>query len=199
MNLRNDEGRRLGSTNETARRKERTLAPSHHLRPMLTSIALVLSATLALSACGAAKEAGAAAVVNGTVIKDQDVQTVSGELNRISPDAEKLSSSETLFLMILTPYVLAEAKPAAKTLAADQARKVVSTTVTKPLPSTVSIVQMQLALQQFDDAAKAAVVNKIAKARISVNPRYGTFDASQVALIPNSPNWIKPSATPPAQ
>ena len=162
------------------------------------SLTLLLSAALALSACGGAQQSGAAAIVNGKVIKDQDVQTVSSQLNAISPEGQKLTSSNAVLSLILAPYVLAEAERVKKTVSDAEARKVIAK-VRKPSPSTVRFVQMQLSLQELDDASKEAIVKKLGNAKITLNPRYGTFDATQVAITPTSPNWIKPEATSPAK
>ena len=190
-----------GATKGTA------LAPSQHLRSTLGTPrtsrlgvpilfpALLLGATLALSACGA-QEPGAAAIVNGTVISDRQLQTVPDQLNPIAEEGQKLTSSTALLSLILAPYVLAEAERAGKTVSASQARKVIDK-VADPSPSTIEFVRMQLAVQQLDDAAKTSIVNALGKAKISVNPRYGTFDATQIALTPISPNWIKAGAPSP--
>ena len=53
---------------------------------------------------------------------------------------------------------------------------------------------MQLAVQELDQASKNLIVGELNKAKITVNPRYGTFDPKQVAMTPTSPNWIKASA-----
>ena len=179
------------------------MAPSQHLRSTLgrtrTSrlafpTALVLGATLALSGCGA-QQAGAAAIVNDTVISDQDIQTVSEEVNQIDPAGQKLSSSDALLSLILAPYVLAEAKRAGKTISPSQARQVIAK-VANPSPSTITFVQMQLAVQQLDDAGKSSIVGELAKAKITVNPRYGTFDPQRIVITPTAPNWIKPTRAP---
>jgi hypothetical protein len=161
-------------------------------------VTLLLGAALALSACGP-QDAGAAAIVNGTVISDQDVQTITGQLNTISPDGQKLSSSNALLSLILEPYVLAEAARVDKVVvSAADARKVIAK-VANPSPKTIKFVQTQLVIQGLNEASKASIVKEIGKAKITVNPRYGTFDATRVELTPTSPNWIKPSATPSAQ
>jgi hypothetical protein len=201
-------GRRLGSVSldETARRKDTALAPSQHLRSMLGRtrtaglafpMALVLvGATLALSGCGA-QQTGAAAIVDDTVISDQDVQTVSAEVNQIDAGGQKLSTSNALLSLILAPYVLDEAKRAGKTVSAAEARKVIAK-VADPSPTTITFVQMQLAVQQLDDASKTAIVSKLGTAKITINPRYGSFDTKQFVIIPTAPNWIKTSAPSPA-
>ena len=214
MNMRNDEldagsaasNPRVGATKGTV------LAPSLSLRSTLGrtrasrlvfptgfATALLLGATLTLSACGAVQEASAAATVNGTVISDQDVQTIPAQLNTLAQDGqEKLTPSNALLSLILAPYVLDEAKRAGKTVSPADARKVVAK-LANPAPSTLRFLEMQIALSQLDEASKASIVKELGKAKITVNPRYGTFDATQVALTPSSPNWIKPSASPPAK
>lgn len=166
------------------------LAPSQH-RTLLT---LLLGATLALSGCGV-QQSGAAAIVNDTVISDQDVQSVSDQLNKLAQGGQQLRMSDVLISLILEPYVLAEAKRAGKTVSVSQARKVIAK-VPDPSPATIKFVQMQLAIQQLDQASKTSIVNQIGKVKVTVNPRYGTFDAKQIALTPISPNWIKTSAPP---
>ena len=157
---------------------------------------LLLGATVAVSGCGA-QQPSAAAIVNDTVISDQDVQSVSNQLNKLATDGRQLKTSDALLSLILAPYVVAEAKRVGKTVSGSQARQVIAK-VTDPSPSTIQFVQMQLEIQGLDQASKTAIVNQLGKAKITVNPRYGTFDAKQVSLTPITPNWFKataPSAT----
>ncbi|MHB8274215.1 MAG: SurA N-terminal domain-containing protein [Dermatophilaceae bacterium] len=183
------------------------MAPSQHLRSTLGrtrasglafATALVIGATLVLSGCGA-QEAGAAAIVNGTVISEQDVQSVPEQLNKLAQGGQQLRTSDALLSLILAPYVLAEAKRAGKTVSASQARLVIAK-VSDPSPSTIEFVQMQLAVRQLDQASKTSIVNELGKAKITINPRYGSFDAKKVAIAPISPNWfVKTDAVPPAK
>jgi hypothetical protein len=183
------------------------LAPSQHLRSTLgktgTSrtprmafaaelLALLLGATLVLSACGT-QQVGAAAIVNGTAISDKDVQTVSLQLNTLVQGQAKLTSSSVLLSLIVAPYVLAEAKRSGKSVSDAQVLKVINM-VPEPSPSTMDFVRMQLALGSLSQASKFSILTKLAVAKISVSPRYGTFDAKQIALVPISPDWIKASA-----
>jgi len=169
------------------------LALSQHLK----TLTLVLGATLGLSGCGA-QQPGAAAIVNDTVISDQDVQTVSSEVNKLALGGQKLKTSDALLSLILAPYVLAEAKRIGKTVSDTEARKVIAK-VSNPSPSTIAFVQTQLAVQQLDQASRDSILSKLGKAKITVNPRYGAFDAKQVVLTPISPNWIKASAASPTK
>lgn len=171
------------------------MAPSQHLRLMLGSArtrtsrpagatALLLGATLALSGCGAQRP-DAAAVVNDTVIRDQDVQIVSDQVNEIA----EVSVNNVLVSLILAPYVLAEAERTGKTVSASQARKVIAK-VSEPADSTITFVRMQLAVQQLDEASQAAIVKALGQVKVTVNPRYGVFDPAKIALTPNASNWF---------
>lgn len=160
-------------------------------------LTLPLAATLALSACGS-QEVGAAAIVNGTAISDQDVQTVSLELKPLAQGEEGLSPSNVLLSLILAPYVSAEASRAGKTVTVAQARQAIAK-VPKPSPATIKSVQMQLGVQQLDPASQTAIVKALGKAKIEINPRYGTYDATQVAISPSAHNWLKPVAAPVAK
>jgi len=154
---------------------------------------ILLGATLALSACGT-QELNAAAIVNGTAIKDKDVQIVSLQLNKLTQGQQKLTTGNVLVSLILAPYVLTEASRIGKNVSDAEVRKVIEK-VPEPAPPTMEFVRMQLALQSLDEPGRVSILTKLSKAKITVNPRYGKFDLKQVALVPSSPNWIKPAAT----
>lgn len=176
------------------------LAPSQHPRSTRSrsrtsraafGTVLLFVAAVALSACGS-QQAGAAAIVNGTSISEKDVQTVSTQLNTLAKGDQKLSAGIVLVNLILAPYVLAEADRAGKAVPDAQARKAIAA-VPKPSRQTLDFVRMQLAIPSLSTAAKASILAKVTSAKISVNPRYGTFDSKQIAISPNTPNWIKAS------
>jgi hypothetical protein len=178
--------------------KGTALAPSQHLRSTLGStLVLVLGATLALSACGT-QQPGAAAVVNGTAISDKDVQTVAVQLNALPQIRQKLTPKDVLLNLILAPYVLTEADQTGKNVPEAEVRQIVGK-VPNPSRPTMDFVRMQLAIPGLSQASKASILSTLRKAKITVNPRYGTFDATQAAILPTSPNWIKPTASPVAK
>jgi len=163
--------------------KGTALAPSKHL----SSLTLLLGATLALSSCGT-QQAGTAAIVDGSAISDKDVQTVAVELAPLAQGQPPISPGVVLSNMILQPYVLAEA---GKNAPDDtQVRKAIAK-VAKPSPLTMDVVRTNLAIQTLTPESKASILTKLAKAKITVNPRYGAFDIKQVAVLPISPDWIK--------
>jgi hypothetical protein len=206
--MRNDALRRIGGIRPMRRRDERmALALSQHLRftrgktrTSRTSrmafatelLTLLLGASLVLSACGT-QQVGAAAIVNGTAISDKDVQTVSLQLNTLAQGQAKLTASTVLLSLIVAPYVLAEAKRSGKSVSDSQVLKVIAK-VAAPSPATMNFIRMQLELGSLSTSSRVSILAKLAQAKITVNPRYGTFDAKQIALRPTSPDWIKASA-----
>ena len=106
------------------------------------SCALVLGASLALSACGN-QAANAAAIVDGTTIGDKDVQNVAHQLNALGQGEQKLSSSNVLLSLILEPYVSAEAIRTGKSVPDAEVLKVIEK-VQEPSIPTVNFVRMQL-------------------------------------------------------
>lgn len=185
--------------------KGKALAPPLHPRSTLgdlrthrrvvaaKGLTLLLGSTLALSACGS-QSPGAAAVVDGRTISDKDVQSASLQLNTLAQGQQKLTPRIVLLNLILAPYVLAEAARGGKSVTDAQARKVIAA-VPNPSRPTMDFVRMQLEIQSLTDASKTSILTKFGKAKVTVNPRYGTFDKEQFAVVPTSPDWIKPIAS----
>jgi hypothetical protein len=195
MKMRNDhtdvgsEASRDGATKGTA------LAPSQHIRSMpgttraprtprrsfaAAPLVLLLGATLALSGCGT-QQASTAAIVDGTPITEQAVQSVSRQ--------QDVTSSTALLGLILAPYVFAEGNRVRQS-ASDVEVLAVIDKVSKPSLATAQFVRTRLVLEKLTPASQITVVNELSKAKITVNPRYGTFKAL-LGLVPNNPNWIK--------
>jgi len=73
--------------------------------------------------------------------------------------------------------------------------------IKNPSPATIDFVRTSLAASGLSDRARAAVLAEVGKAKITVNPRYGTLDRKKLQLTPPAPNWLTPatpSATPQA-
>lgn len=166
----------------TARPSVRTAAPA----------ALVLGAAVLLSGCGA-QQPGAAAVVDGRVISDTDAQQVAAQISTVPGVQQKVTPADTLVSLILAPYVLDQAEKDGKGVSESQARAAVKE-IKDPAPATLDFVRTSLAANGLSDRARAAVLADVAKAKITVNPRYGTLDRKKLQLTPPAPNWIKATA-----
>lgn len=167
------------------------MAPSQHIRSTAgKAMALLLGVSLALSACGT-QQPDAAAVVNDTVISDKDVQDVSLQISGLDPKGEKLTSTNALVSLILEPYVVAEGNRVGKSVSDAEVLKVLDK-ISDPTVATANFVRMQILGQQLDEASQNIIADQIGKADITLNPRYGIFDAKQgFTQIP--PNWLKPT------
>lgn len=197
--------------------KGTALAPSQHLRTervrtrhlrtalgrrRAAPVVLLLGASLLVSACEP-KQSDTAAVVNDTVISEEDVQTVSRQISTLN-EGQPFTTSNALFGLILAPFVFAEGNRQRKSIADEQVLQVIGK-VPNPTPATADFVKMNLLLQQLDPASQNLVGTELGKARIVVNPRYGKYlpkrglvprcDRSASELCIN-PNWIKVSTTP---
>jgi hypothetical protein len=188
---------RDGATKGTA------LTPSQHIRSMpgttrasrtprrrfeAAPLVLLLGATLALSGCGT-QQAATAAIVGGNPISEQAVQSVARQ--------QDVSSSTALLGLILAPYVVAEGNRVRQGASDDEVLAVINK-VTKPSLATAQFVRTRLVLGKLTPESQIAVVNQLSKAKVTVNPRYGTFKAL-LGLVPSSPNWIKVSTSPEAK
>ena len=163
----------------TARPSVRTAAPA----------ALVLGAAVLLSGCGD-QQPGAAAVVDGRVISDTDAQQVAAQISTVPGVQQKVTPADTLVSLILAPYVLDQAEKDGKGISESQARAAVKE-IKNPAPATLEFVRTSLAANGLSEQARAAVLAEVAKAEITVNPRYGTLDRKKLQLTPPAPNWIE--------
>jgi hypothetical protein len=166
----------------TARPSVRTAGPA----------ALLLAAAVLLTGCGGQRP-GAAAVVDGRVISDDDAQQVAQQISTVPGVQQKLTPADTLVSLILAPFVIDEAQKDGKGISEDQARAAVKE-IKNPTPATLEFVRTSLAANALSEQARTAVLSEVGKAKITVNPRYGTLDRKQLTLKAPAPNWIKPAA-----
>lgn len=154
--------------------------------------ASALAATLALSGCGV-QTAGAAAVVNGRVISDNDAQTAAVQTNAGVPNlSQPFTPANAVVVLILAPYVLDAAAAGGHAVSAAQAKQTLSK-LADPAPATIELVRTQLAISQLTEADKTRILDQVKKADIRVSPRYGSFDPAQVGFVPRQPNWMVPT------
>ena len=166
----------------TARPSVRTAGPA----------ALLLGAAVLLTGCGAQRP-GAAAVVDGRVISVSDAQQVAEQISTVPGIQQKLTPADTLVSLILAPFVLDQAAKDGKGISEDQARVAVKE-IKDPTPATLQFVRTSLAANALSEQARTAVLSEISKAKITVNPRFGTLDRTQLTLKAPAPNWMKPAA-----
>lgn len=168
-----------------------------------TVAALVLGAALATSGCGATT-ADRAAVVDGSVISETELQEAMREVNGMEPALlqQALTPSGTLTALVQAPVVLsvlAEKGVAVSDSVARQAAR--QRGLTDPSEGTLQIVRLATAIgtaqqEGLVTEVEANEVNRrLGELEVEVNPRYGTFDQKQASVVLTQPAWITPADT----
>ncbi|KRE43939.1 hypothetical protein [Knoellia sp. Soil729] len=151
---------------------------------------LALASVLALSACSGTTSAQTAAVVDGRVITEQQVRVATEQINKAFKPEQPLTADQALTLLIRAPYINEAAAKAGAPQSRSAARAAFKDFPEEPSDATVEILQAEASLQQIDDAGRQDLTKKFAAIDMTVNPRYGTFDPSVAAVIPDQPNWL---------
>ncbi len=185
-------------------------------RGAAVALAASLALTPLLGACGT--QAGAAAVVGDRRITVGELQTATSEVRSIVQDPSQVSQQLVLGWLIAHPYVVQVASEQGKGVSRQDAENFFTRSNftaagggTSPSESSVDAVQTAYALSLLTgqesstpEVAKKSVDEVLADlkaAKVTVNPRYGTFDyrwdeqSQTFTLSPRSPNWLAP-ATP---
>jgi len=157
--------------------------------------ALALAGVLALSACSGTSSAETAAVVDGRVITEQQVRVATEQINAAFKPEQPLTAAQTLTLLIRAPYINKAAADAglAQSESAARAAPQFKNLTESPDEATVEVLQAEASLQQIDDAGRQKLTQEFAALDMTINPRYGTFDPEQAAIVGDRPNWIVPA------
>ena len=166
-------------------------------RRLVTVTVAAITAIALLAGCGFSTRQQAAAVVNGEMISQADVQKTYEQLQRA-----QLEFSQTIVLTALIAAPLlheAVAKSGSwqpdETYASVMATIPDATDTTKQFVEAVALIQSQ----KMTPADVAAYRENLAKADISVNPRFGEVKKSNegpvyFTLGQETPNWIVASS-----
>ncbi len=157
--------------------------------------ALVTVGVLAVSGCATADTA---AVVDGHRISEQDAQEASRQILAAQPESG-ITTASAVQSLVMAGFINTVANQAGKGLSDSAARTAVEV-IQDPAPATLELVKASLAFNQLTSEEQSRAIGLASAADITINPRYGTFDAKAVRFDASSPNWIKaepqPAATP---
>ena len=163
-------------------------------------VALVLGAALATSGCGTT-EANRAAVVDGDVITETEVQEAMSQVNAMDPALlqQALTPSSTLTALVqarvVLDYFAEKGIVASESMAREQASQ---SGIADPGAGTLEIIRFVTALgaaQQnaaLGQAEQIELSEALRQQDIVVNPRYGEFDPETAAVSLTTPAWIEP-------
>jgi hypothetical protein len=180
------------------------------------AVALVVGLAPALAGCGTT-QAGAAAIVGDHRISVGELQTATTELKQLVRDPAQITQELVLGWLIANGAAVQVATEKGQAVSRDDALRFFSPATfkngsggTTPSPAAISAVQTAYALQllagQGVDPATAKtnidqVLADLKAEKVTVNPRYGTFDyawdaqTQSFTLSPTKVSWI---TTPPS-
>jgi len=172
----------------------------------------IAAALVVLGGCSP-DEPGTAAVVDGREISVEDLQDVTAELQVMAgAGGGYVPESTVLALTIAEPAVDRSVSEIGVETTEDQVTTMLSQS-SEDGPRTYSpqarnVIKAVVSLQKLmqpdavgitqEQASQAAqkIVDELKKADVKINPRYGTFDPSQVVINPLELNWMEKTPTP---
>ena len=170
------------------------------LRPVIGAVVVAAS----LAACSV--HPGAAAVVDGRVIPQDELQVAQEQLEPILNGA---SASDILAVLIAAPDYTAAASANGVGVSTEDAEQLLADATTsagiEDAPDygagALEVARFSLAnsrLADLEDGATviAQVQDEVLAQDVTVNPRYGTFDEESGRVQLTEPTWIAPVPTP---
>ena len=168
-----------------------------------SAVAVVAAGVVAVSGCATADTA---AVVNGDRISETEVQEAVTRIKEVVPNAQ-IDTATALQLLVYAPFVTKVADGAGKGVSDSQVRASMNDTSGKLNDAAVELIRTSDLLNPnnpsgLDQQQQSEAIDALHKAKVTINPRYGTFDPKRIAFDASSPNWIKqqqsptPTATP---
>lgn len=153
-------------------------------------VVIAAAAALGLSGCATADTA---AIVNGHTISERDAQEAARQIQEARPDSG-LDTPAAVSNLVMAQFINDVADKAGKGLSDSAARAAVDT-IKDPSPATLELVKASVAWNNLTSDERNKAVTEAQHAKITINPRYGTFDAKQVRFDVSKPNWIKAEPT----
>ena len=160
---------------------------------------LALAAALGTAACGAST-ADRAAVVDGTVIRETDLQAAMSEINGMDPALlqEQLTPTGTLTALVQAPVVLDYLAGKGVVVSDSVAsREAADRGVAEPSEGTLQVIKFASAISaaqesgQLTDADGQALSEQLRSQDVDVNPRYGAFDPDTASIQLGQPSWVE--------
>ncbi len=162
--------------------------------------ALALGAALVTSGCGTT-EANRAAVVDGNVIPETEVQEAMTQVNAMEPAlfSQPWTPTATLTALVRAPVVLDYLAGKGFVASESKARQTARDRGIKdPGPGTIEIIRFATALTdanqsgRFGDAEGQELSAQLRAQDVVVNPRYGSFDPETADIAVTLPPWVTP-------
>lgn len=138
-----------------------------------------------LSGCG---QTNVAASFDGHVVTEDEVASAVKDVREAYPQTQ-LDSRQALTMLIQAPYLIDHAAKSGYPTTASMAKARIP--MPDPSDSTVRIIQSTSVIDKLSEADKIALSKQLTDLKVAVNPKYGSYDPTQAAVGPNTPDWIK--------
>lgn len=171
---------------------------------ILRSVVGAVMVAAALAACSV--HPGEAAVVDGRVISQGELDTAQQEL---APLLSGATASDILAVLIAAPVYVRAAADNGVGISTSDAEDLLATAAgtagIDPVPdygtgslevARFSLASARLAALDGGDAIVAEVQAEVGAQDVTVNPRYGTFDQETGRVALADPDWIVPTSAP---
>ena len=146
--------------------------------------AALAAAALVLTGCG---RADTAAVVDDHVITESGVLAASEQVAEYA--TQPLPPGDIVNRLVVLPAVLQVLEERGVTISDAAARSAVSG-INDPAPYLLDLARLDLAIGQMTQEDMQNAIALLQEAEVEVNPRYGTFDPEQAAVVATQPAWI---------
>jgi hypothetical protein len=160
---------------------------------------LAVGTAVVTSGCGEST-ADRAAVVDGSVITETELQSAMKEVNAMDPALlqEKLTPSGTLTALVQAPVVLEFLAQQGIVISDSVAtRDAADRGIVDPGDSTIEVVKLASAISAAQQSGQlgdtAPLLQQLREQEVQVNPRYGTYDTETASISLGLPSWIAPA------
>lgn len=147
-------------------------------------VAAIASAALLLTGCGTANTA---AVVDGHRITQSGLREATEQIAQYAQ--QPMPARDVLTRLIIVPTVLQVLGERDVTISEAAARSALSD-IEGPVPYLMELTKLDLAIGQMTEQDFAEITTRLSELDVDVNPRYGTFNPEQVAVVPETAGWI---------
>ena len=141
-------------------------------------------AALLLSGCGTADTA---AIVDGQRITRSGLQEASDQIAQYA--SRPMEAQDLLTRLIIAPTVL-DVLGERDVVITDAAARSTLADIDGPVPYVIDLTKLDLAIGKMTEEDFNEITSRLLELDVEVNPRYGTFDAEQVAVVPQTADWI---------
>lgn len=153
-----------------------------------TAVAVLALGAAGLAGCGAAPGPGVAAVSEGVVITEKQIDDVMADFERAGAGGQ-IQRGSVVAMLAMRPVILEVAKNSGAVIGEDAVRAGLAQQLPGASEATVQFQQTQATGGAMNEATLGEFEKAMQSADIEVSPRYGSYDPQQ-GFAPSTPNWL---------